>query len=140
MVDFVEVYYGLIASSFFFMIEQILLLTIVYKDESGWKLRFSRIPNYPNLRPIQKTRKIALIIFTISLVLVPIVGFLFFDSLVSYAKSLQYNFLALFSLISGAFFFIWHYIVGKKLNVAQGFLICLQLLLLGILFYENYFV
>jgi hypothetical protein len=138
MVDFVGIYFALIVTSFLFLIEQILLLIIVHKDKSGWKIRFSRIPNYPNLRPIQATWKIAVIIFMISLVFVPIAGIMFSDSLVNYAKSLQYGFLALFSLLIGAFFFIWHYLVGKEWNVAQVFLIILEFLILAILVAINY--
>jgi hypothetical protein len=136
--DLFSAYYFLIASSFFFLAEQILLLVIMFKDESGWKLRFSKIPDYPNLKPIQATLKIAVIIFIVSVVLFPVLGFLFSDIIISFAQTLQYGILALFSLFSGAFFFIWHYIVVKKWNIPQYALIILQVLFLIILLYMNY--
>lgn len=134
------VYYGMVASSFFYIIENVLLLALVYEDASGWKLRFSRIQNYPNLRPIQATWKIALIIFSVSLLLIPLAEFSFSDSLISYAKTLQYGFFGLFSLLTGAFFLAWHYIVGKDWNRSQILLVVLQFLFFAILIYLNYFV
>jgi hypothetical protein len=140
LTDFFTLYYVLIASSFFFLAEQMLLLIIMYKDDSGWKLRFSKIPDYPNLKPIQATLKIAFIIFLVSVVLFPILGFVFSSFVISYAQTLQYGIFALFSLFTGAFFFIWHYIVGKEWNAGQVALIVLQFVFLAILLYVNYFI
>jgi len=138
MVDLIGLYNQLIAGSFLFIIEQILLLIVVYNDGAGWKFRFSTVEDYTNLRPVQATWKVAFVIFLISLIIIPITGYFFFDSLVNYAKSLQYNFLVLFSALIGAFFIIWHYAVGKDWNIPQILLIILEFLILGILFYINY--
>jgi len=138
MIDFAGLYYQIIAGSSLFIMEQILLLIALYKDKAGWKFRFSKVEDYSNLRPVQATWRVAVVIFAISIVTVPIIGVLIFDSLVSYVKSLQYNFLILVSFSLGAFFLIWHYGVGKDLNIQQGLLLILEFLILGILFYINY--
>jgi len=139
MTDLIGLYNQLIAGSFLFILEQIILLISVYRDDAGWHFRFSTLEDYTNLRPVQSTLKIALIIFTICLVVVPATGYFIFDSLVNYVKSLQYNFLVLVSALIGAFFLIWHYVVGKEWNNEQILIIIIEFVLLGILFYINYF-
>jgi len=138
MIDLAILYYQIIAGSLLFIIEQTLLLIVVYRDKAGWKFRFSRIKDYSNLRPVQATWKVAMVIFAVSIIIVPIIGILVFDSMVSYVKSLQYNILILISSLLGAFFLTWHYGVGKGLNFQQVLLLVLEFLILGILFYINY--
>lgn len=136
---FYPLYNLLIASSFFFLSEQLLLLIIMYKDKAGWKFRFARAQGYPNLRPVQATALVALVIFIISLVSFPIISYFFFDTLVSFAESLKYGWVGLPSLMCGAFFFIWHYIVGKNWNKAQYGLVALQVLLMMLVVILNVF-
>ena len=67
MTDFAGLYYQIIAGSLLFIIEQILLLIVVYRDEAGWKFRFSRVEDYSDLRPVQATWRVAMVIFAISI-------------------------------------------------------------------------
>ena len=139
MVDFLAVPYQWTVSSFFFIIDQILILIFVYNDGSGWKIRFSRIPKYRNLRPIQSKFKISSLMFLVSIIAVPIIGILFSPYLESYIESLQYGILALPSALIGAFFLIWHYATKTKWSLGQAVLIFLEFLLLTALVYLNYF-
>lgn len=140
LADLLTAYNFLVASSFFFLAEQILLLIIMYRDDAGWKLRFSRDSNYHNLKPIQATVKITAIIFFISVIIFPILSMVFFDKVVGYASCLRYGILGFFSLMCGTFFFIWHYLVGKKWNPAQIAIVASQAILIALLLYLSYFI
>lgn len=130
-------YFTLVGTSFFFLFEQIILLALIYKDKAGWKIRFVRVRGHPNLTPVQKTIKITAIVFVISLFLMPLLGLAFSDSIVNYVENLQWGFIALLSLLAGAFFFIWHYLVEKKWNKIQVCLVILQAVLIMLLIILN---
>ncbi len=138
MVDFVELYYTLTVASFLALLEEIIIFIILEKDDAGWKLRFSSVEHYTNLRPLIATWKAAFIIFLITLVVLPVFGSLAWDYLVGTVKTLEYNFLLLISGLISTFVWIWHYTIGKGWNIQQGLLLISSLIILGILIWINY--
>lgn len=128
----------LLVASFLFFFEQISLLIVMYRNNAGWHFRFSSVEGYRNLNPIVATWKIASVIFLVTLVIIPIMGYLFSDSLATYANSLQYNFLIFISAFLGAFFFIWHYIVVKDWNKLQVAILTISLILFVLPFILTY--
>lgn len=125
-------------AAFLFFFEQIALLIFIYKDNAGWKFRFQNVHGYGNLHPVAATWKVALFIFTLSLFIIPAIGFLYHDPLINYIKSLRYHILILISGLTGAFFFIWHYVVKKNWNLPQGILLGVSIMLFAVVFYINY--
>src|SRR5438128_1784125 len=107
MTSLVGLYYEVHLASFLFFFEQIVLLICMYKDGSGWKFRFQRVHGHGNLRSIAATWKITLFIFTLSLLIIPAIGFLYHHPIIDYIKSLKFHYLILISGLTGAFFFIW---------------------------------
>ncbi|MGB6464402.1 MAG: hypothetical protein WBF38_09295, partial [Nitrosotalea sp.] len=94
------------------------------------------VEGYDNLNPIVATWKIATVVFLVSLVAIPVIGYLFSDTISNYVKSLQYNFLILPSAFLGAFFLIWHNI--KNWNLPQVIIFIASVILFAIPFYFTY--
>lgn len=140
MPDIIGLYYALTVASMLFHLEQIIILIVVYQDSAGYHFRGSKIKGYGNLKPIASTFKVALFLFSTMLVIIPIIGYIFYDPISEYVKALEYNFLILPSGLLGAIFFIWHYIVKKKWNKAQVGLLLGSFALMGIALGLNYFV
>ena len=136
----VDLYELMIVGTLLFHIEQIAILISIYHDGAGWKFRSSRVKGHSQLRPVAATWKIALVIFAISLFIIPIIGALLYDQLVSFVNSIKYNFLIIISGLIGAFFFIWHYFVEKDWNRAQILLLIISFGILGIMIYLNLFI
>ena len=138
MPDIIGLYYALTVASMLFHLEQVILLIVIYEDGAGYKFRGSKIKGHGNLKPIANTAKVALFIFSTTLVIVPIAGYLFYDIIIEYTKTLEYHFLILPSGFLGAFFFIWHYMIKKKWNKAQVTVLILSFVLMSIVFGMNY--
>lgn len=129
-----ELYYTLIANSFLFLAEQIVIALLVYNDGAGWKLTFAK---NGNLHPVQSTWKVAAVIFGISFLIFPVINYVFWNDIINFAESLQYSFVMLLSLSAGAFLSIWRGL-KKKWDKWQMLLFAIQILLAVLVLYLNY--
>lgn len=140
MVEIASIYNTLLVGSIVAIIEEIIFLLTLYRDEAGWHFNFPTLEDFENLRPLISLDKVALIIFSISIIGIPLLSLIFYDPIANYAKGLHYNFLLLISALIGVFFVILRCVVGDEWDWKQAMLIlgfCLPLLLL---IYFNYLI
>ena len=121
-----------------FVIAEIIEWTVFVHDEAGWHFRFGSAKDYPNLRPLISTFKVAVVLFILGLIILPFILSDLWNKYVAVLIGSSKDWWLLFALsISFPFLWIWHHIARKKWNRAQGLLAVLSVLFLAGYLYLN---
>ena len=120
---------SLTSYSIVLLIPEIIIFIIFKHDGAGWKYRFSSGQTI-------STSRVAIGIFVIVVILF-FAGDEISAFIEDFMKEFSYTELLAPTTLLVTFVWIWHYIVGKKLNRQMGFMLITAAILSGLFFWLN---
>jgi|GEM_PF-6120837 len=128
----------LTVGAFVFLLTELAVLLLVEREgDYGWKWRFGEAEDYPELNPFVSTWKIAVFFFVAIIVSPVIVSYFLWNSLLVLIGSMAYWPLLFIVSVLFSFWWIWHHIIGKDVDMRQLGLLALSGLLMLLFVYLN---